>query len=511
MKELAYTTDLSYESEHKLKTSVSGWIKYGILGLVVVIPIVIFAFAPIRCWGTAIFAYVNCLLYAAFALHFIKKGTLGFLIPVISSGLLLMGTSVPIIYFSIFYPDSVYRTLAGEISYFAGGVKYQLAIFLFLLVYSVSMCLFLRNEKLIPQHPTMVSKYIGYISFALFVLISCLHMYAVTVFGSKTPSLYFTGGGDWAYRLYNHFRALLFAVGVVITRLSWTVKMVLVVFLMLVVAFYSLLSARGGALWPIVSVLGGMFLFSEAKTRTKIILFLVCIMALPWYVLIGNTVRIVLYRARQRSIEERISAMKEWKSVVKRVPVGVNFFGRTFFTAGNLIVACSPAQYPYKHFSPTGYAKEVVISMVPGPVMRFTGLGVSITKMQYTGTWMLRDYGMFVTETTSIETSTIGSLWMLGGYIPVLIGGFFLALIHSLVAWIIRRAWVQNPDKGVFYFSVCFNPIFWSHSLDLIAIWRTVILHLVFAYFGFKLISPFLKMFYVGMKKRHEELALGMY
>jgi hypothetical protein len=40
----------------------------------------------------------------------------------------------------------------------------------------------------------------------------------------------------------------------------------------------------------------------------------------------------------------------------------------------------------------------------------------------------------------------------------------------------------------------------------LIALWRTVVLQLVFAYFGFKLISPFLKIGYAAIAEQYEEL-----
>jgi len=512
MKELAYTTNLSYESEHKLKTNTSGWIKYSILGLAAVIPVIVFAFAPSRCWGAAIFAYINCLLYVVFAVHFISKGTLGYLIPVISPVWMIVGSCVGIIYFAVFYPDAIYSTLAGDVSYFAGGIRYQLAIFLFLLVYFVSMNRFLRNESVIPQHPLMVSKYIGYVSLALSVLITCFHIFAVIVHGSEV-GMFQSGEGGWGYRLHYYFKSLWFVVGVVFLRLSRVVKMIIMVFLTIVLAFYSLLSSRTPAVLPIASMFCGLFLFSEMKGRTKIILLLVCVAALPWFVLIGNTVRILrgVSGGKYEDIGYRLAAFKEWRYVAERLPVGINFFGRMFFVSGNIIVAYTPSQYPYKHFSPIECAKETVVSMLPGPVQKFTGIVLDMTKTQYTGSWVLRDYGIYVSETTSTEVSMIGTLWMLGGYIPVLIGGFLLAMIHSFVAWIIRRTWVQNPDKGIFYFSVFFYGILWSFNWDLIVLWRTTILQFVFAYFGFKLISPFLRIGYAAMEEQYKESTLGRY
>jgi len=491
--------ELEYQAEEVYSLRDSGsyggvaWLKYVMWGLVFASPVLIGFFAASNRLAVALFAYVNCLLYGVFAIHFIKNGSLGCLIPLIAPVWLILGNCVGIIYFSFFYPDAVYTTMAGEISYFAGGIRYQLAIFIFLLAYFVSMSWLLRNDGVILQHPSMVSKYVGYLSIAFAVPIICLHM--LTMAATLTNFI-----GVWGHRLYNYYVTLLFVAGVVIVRLSRVVKTALVVFLAIVLVFYSMGSSRAWAIFPIASLISGLFFFSEVKARTKVILLVSGIVVLPWFMLISNVTRLVLGGAGHfEDLPYIWSTLKDWKQITKHVPADVTFFGRMFFPAGNVIVAYSPTQYPYRHFSAAGYAKEALVCMLPLPVQKFTGIMLDEREAQYTGWWMLLQYDIFVSESTSVPPSTIGNLWMFGGYIPVFIGGFLLALIHSFIAWIVRSGWRRSPDRGVFYFSVFYFIIFWSLNWDLIHIWRTIVLQFIAAYVGFKLISPFLKIGYASM------------
>ena len=95
-----------------------------------------------------------------------------------------------------------------------------------------------------------------------------------------------------------------------------------------------------------------------------------------------------------------------------------------FFTAGNVIVAHTPSMHPYRYPSPVKYAKELAIYMLPDQLIRrLTGITDPITKLSvlletdYTGTWLLRDWGMDVTPTSAVGVSTIGHFWMLGGFL----------------------------------------------------------------------------------------------
>ncbi len=462
---------------------------------------VIMLFADRSRFSIAVAAYVNCLLYSIFAVHFAKKGTLSALIPLIFPLWLVVGTSLGIIYFSIFIPDGAYRTLSGESSYFAGGVKLQAVIFLFLSIYLGTMAWFLRNDTPMLQQPSMLTKYIGYSSMCILVPTFSLHILSLI---TNLPD--FVEG--WVLRLYYYFQSLLFVIGAVVTKLSKTVKIWICVFFGVTGLFYTLGNSRAWVLLPIVTFACGIFLFSELKNRTKVILLATIIFWIPWLLMVTNTIRYLgggggVYQ----DLGYRWQTLKDWKYAVGRESVGASFFGRMYFTAGNNIVAYCPSVYPYKRFVFSRYMQEATISTLPGPVIRVflrTQSVVSKEGFNYTGGWLLRDYDMSVTETSAIPPSIIGHFWTLGGFVYVAIGGFAVALIHRFMAWVIQRAWMKNPDKGIFYFSVLFYCVLWGTNWDLINLWRHVIWHLVFAYFGFQIISPLLRTGYASMAEHFD-------
>ena len=85
-----------YDIEENIAPSKSMWPRY-ILLAVGIIGIGGVAFTPIYLWPTVFMAYINCMLYAFFASHFLKKGTLSALIPVISPIWMILGSCVVVI------------------------------------------------------------------------------------------------------------------------------------------------------------------------------------------------------------------------------------------------------------------------------------------------------------------------------------------------------------------------------------------------------------------------------
>jgi len=79
-------------------------------------------------------------------------------------------------------------------------------------------------------------------------------------------------------------------------------------------------------------------------------------------------------------------------------------------------------------------------------------------------------------------------------------------LMHGLVAWRVRRAWQQRPDKGLFYFAVFITMIIWSLNRDLIYHWRDTFYHMVFAFVAYQCAKPVLQLLYTGMPmERYEQ------
>jgi hypothetical protein len=483
-----------------IASHVPHWLKHVIWAAIIIIPAIIGATVRSDRIGVCFLAYLNCLLYALFGIHFLKKGTLGNLIPLLAPSYLIIGSCVGLIYFGVFIPDAMYETLGGNVSYFAGGVRYQLAIFGFLLVYFLIMLRLLRSEDGVPQSPAMCTKYIAYLTLAIYVPVMLIGI--VDRVASLGPI------GIWGNRLLGYYLSLLFVVGALFGKMSKSSKIFLIVFLGGTIVFFTLGVARGFAMKPVFPVVCGILLFSEVKNRTKLIFMAVTVVLLPLYMMVGNTIRLLTHTGAgaYRDFSQHLEVLKDWRQATQKRSPGVNFFGRMFLTAGNVIVADSPSRVPYLGFNPVGYFREATIYLLPGPVIEAI-LHSSVSEGQigeffgakYTGKWRLLDYGIYVSPTQSVETSTIGACWMLGGFPYVIAGGCVLALIHGFTAWRIRRAWIENPDKGLFYFAIFFHSVYWTFNTDLILLWRNIIWMLIFAYFGYRIIFPFLRSFYAGM------------
>jgi len=496
-----------YDIEENIAPSQSMWPRY-IYVVGIILAIAGIALTPIYLWAVVFMAYTNCILYTFFAIHFLKKGTLNSLIPVVAPLWMVVGSCLGVIYFATFFPFESYEAGGGYIGFLDGGVRYQMAIFIFMLVYFITMAWFLRKEKTLGQHPSKVSKYIGLLSLAIGAPI--LFLMAALKLVDLPPFL-----SEWTNRLFVYYQSVLFVTGIVINRLSKTIKIWLVVLLGSIALLYLLRGSRGQALVPAVSLLTAILFFSEVKTRTKLILVASLLIIIPWYMILGTAVRSLLGpgAAHSQTLGERWSAIKEWKSVATGKPVFGELFGRTFFTAGNLIVAYTPSEYPYRQFSLGKYIKEFAIYMMPEPLIRRVikldpGRLSIVLNTEYTGTTVLLEYGIFISEETSVEVSTIGNFWMLGGYKAVFIGGFLVALLHGIVACGIRRAWLKNPDKGAFYFGVQFFLFLYAMNYDFIYMCRSTLMLFIFAFVGYKLISPLLQNSYARMAAARQEKML---
>lgn len=488
--------EVYFEEAESPLLRISKWAKYIAVLFGIILPGTILLLAPGYRYGVSLFAYLNCIIYGCFMVYFLKKGTLGALIPVLTLMWVIVGSCLGIIFFAMLYPDETYPTPGGSVSFFAGGIRYQFSITLFMLSYFICMGFFLHKENSIIQHPRMVSRKICTISIYLVV-------FAVTaqIVLAFLPVPMFLG--LWVGRLFVRYQSLLFVAGVGIAGLSMFRKMWLTFFLGIMVIFFAVKNARAMAMIPVLAFFCGLFFFSELKNRTKLNLALVTIVAMPLFLIISNTSRVILGPgSSEASIEQRAETFKHWKSVLKESDVTSSFFGRMYFTAGNTIVAYTPSLYEYRYFSPIKYSKEFLIYMFPDQFIRRV-LGISdrtrklsiVMQTYYTGTWLLKDYGMEVSETSSVEVSTIGHFWMLGGYFPVFLGGIALAFVHSIIAWIIRRAWIKNPDRAVFYFAILVYAIIWTTNWDFIQICRNLLWGTIYAIVAYYLLKPFLRNF----------------
>jgi hypothetical protein len=428
-----------------------------------------------------ILAWLNCTVYMFFAMHFLRQRTLGCLIPVITPILMIAGSCLGVLYFAIFQPDATYSTLLETLSFLSGGAKFQLTILVFMLSYLIPLVYLLKPERLVVQSPQFCTRYIAHWTIIVYGLAMTL---SVLVQFFTVPGI-IKWFGDGLLLYCNGF---MFVAGSLYKLLSKKFKIIMFSIMAAIFVLFTLANSRGKAIAPIMFLVLGYTLFCDAKLKSKIMLVGIFAAALPVYIIIGNTTRELLGTVGFEELTTRIAAMREWRYAAEKArnPM-TQMFGRFFFSGGNVIVMSTPSQHPYLDFSLGRFTLETLESLLPGAL---------IYHPYYRGTVILTEYGLNVTEKTSIEVSIIGNLWLLGGYVPVIIGGFAVALLHSFVAWRIRRTWVRDPDKAMFYFIVFVQAFLNNFQLDFISNFRHMMWRLAFAFVAFKIISPFLKVSY---------------
>ena len=220
------------------------------------------------------------------------------------------------------------------------------------------------------------------------------------------------------------------------------------------VLFYTVGNARGLAIFSVAFFSLGFLMFSDYTMKTKIILVTCLFIFFPIYVTIGNTTRELLGGVGYKEgFAYRLKILGQWKSVAKKKSAMAFTFGRLFFTGGHAIISQTPSEHPYRHFRPYPFIKESLESLLPGAL---------VYNPYYRGTGILLNYNFnIVPGKTSVEVSMIGSLWSMGGWLPVIFGGIAMGFIHGVLIKLVQRSWRTSEMKAYIYISI-FSGFFCS-------------------------------------------------
>jgi hypothetical protein len=444
------------------------WINWLLVFFTVIVPAIIFVAVPLSLLAICLLAYINCLIIGFSTSRFLRKGTPASMVPVFFIPYLLLAWPVAIIYFAIFHPyDAYYKTIDKTPSYFDAGIRVQLCVLLFFIGYYSVMFYMLRNEERPMESSIQNPKRLA--AMVWFLGMGVISFNAISKVVALPGFVVYLADGFFKY-LYG----FLFTVGVLIKNISVTARVATISLLSLAVLFYTIGNARFAAVTIVLFFVAGVLFFSGISRKTKVILAVSLVLAFPTYVVIGNTTRTLLGTIGFEDFWYRFQVLKEWRTVKAQTSTAEAFFGRLFFTGGHQIISQTPSEHPYLHFSPVNYAKEVIVSLLPGRFFYY--------RHYYQGSDILPEYGINVTETSSVEVSLIGNFWLLGGYMPVFIGGIALGLMHGLIVWLLRKSWAVSGTKTFIYFSIFAPSILWSPNPDIISASRDMVYRLMLAW-----------------------------
>lgn len=402
----------------------------------------------------ALIAYSNLTLISAAAVYFVRQRTLQGLIPVLFLAWFAMGWPLPTIYFATMFPTEAYHPFADEREILFGAAWVQTVGLVFLVIYLTTVRLFLGHHR--PWTHSVANerteRLVG--SVVLWIVMAAITLHAFSQVVPLPGTLMYVASGS-----YNYLHGLMLMVGVLFLRLNVETRLRALLFMALAAAFYLIGNARGLAVLPATLFVVGLIFLSDISQRYKTWAIIAACAGLPLALVIGNTTRVLLGSIGFQDIGTRLSALGEWQEVLSRTPVLVSTFHRLFFVGGHSIIAYTPEYFPYLNFSWTDYGWELVTRLLPGKLFYAPF---------YSDNERLQAYGFLISDESSFPMSLLGSLYLLGGLVPVALGAVAFGIFHSLLGRLIGLASRRTSYLGLFVFSMVASTLIWSQNVDLI-------------------------------------------
>ena len=419
-----------------------------------VVPILIAAATPEKHLGGALLAYTNIVVFLIVAVYFIRQRTLQGLIPVIYLAWLIAAWPLASIYFAIECPTYSYTTMAEEREFLYGDDWLQLVTLAFLVSYLTTFAVFRGRHAPWSVGNGELKTDQRVVSIILWIVISAITVHAVSKLLPLPDLLQYIANGSYLY-----LHGLMLMVGVLFLRLPLQTRWRAIVFMAIVAGFYTLGNARGQAAAPTALFLLGLIFLSNLDHRWKVWIVTIGCLCFPLALVFSNTTRLVTGTIGFQDLASRVKALEQWQQVLSSTPILASTFGRLFFVGGHTIVTMSPERFPYIDFSWSSYIWELLTRMMPRK---------AVFESYYSANpnLILGQYDFLITEDTSVAVSLIGSLYMLGGIIAVMIGGVGIGLLHSGLARLIGNLAARSKYLALFVFAMISSNLLWGQNID---------------------------------------------
>jgi hypothetical protein len=457
----------NFIAERPLPVRVSQrWFTTPLVAALIILPVSILFFAPVVHRLGMLLAYGNILIIGLAMVYFVRQRTFEASLPILFLTWLVASWPISSIYFGFFDPDAAYITVhETREPLLDGNLQLQAVTMVFVLAYLMPVILLNRSRNsAIPSFSSRNPATNRFLYLATALTIFAYGCGAVTRLTSETGSIviYVMLG----VFLYSY--AIPLIVGVLSPKTSYTSQIWVFGFLGATSLLFIMFNHRFFAIAPWAMILFGYLFFGESSARKKLTLLAIGVVAFPLVLVIGDTVRTLSKgKYQELSKEERHEFLNRWDEWLSHGSVLSRTFSRLFSPSGHAIITRTPDEVPYLEFDAARFAGEFfTVVFVPN---RF------YYDPFYSTTFHLNDYDHRVTEKTSEELTLPGSLWMLGGLIPVILGAIAAGLLHSGVMVWIKRAARKSPYQGLFYLAMIAGPIMFGFNLDIISHTRALV------------------------------------
>lgn len=456
------------------------WLIWPTVALVVLLPIAIVSGARTADLPGLLLAYLNVLIIITAMIYFLSRRTFEDVLPVVFLIWPLMSFPLATIYFGLSNPDVWYvTTLDHHRPLLGNNFRVQSVMLLFVTSYIFTVLLVRPRGSKLPTFSVQnrATKRLVYVVACAAMISFAGGLYA------RIAENYGSGLGYVLAGLFNYLFAIPIIFGVLFPKIPKTAKIGVLTFFGVTSPAYLLYHSRLNLVGPWVMMAFGLLLFSEWPRRKKITLALVSLFAFPLLMIIGEVTRGMKASV---SMQERTETMGgRWQDVFANSSFIGSTMSRFFSTGGHSIITMSPEEVPYLEFDPVRYFGEMAISaVVPGRIW---------ADYFYSTTYHLNGYGLRVTTSTSVELSLPGSLWMLGGWIPIFLGGIWVGLLDGCLMHWLRSATRKSSYQGLFYLAMIIGTVLWSFNWDPITLTRGLLRNAFFAWLLWNLVvRPYL-------------------
>jgi hypothetical protein len=397
--------------------------------------------------------------------------------PVIGSlSLIVLSWPLTTIYFAFAFPQGSYETLAGRVQFLDEAILLNVAVIVFVVGFGLGLAPFLRGKN----RERFVDRGLSATQMTLVERGAALAGLAAVTGGWAGNLLLVQGNLLFVANASRNFLSgFVFVYGYRWHMLGRAKRWAVAAVLLIGALVNTIANARGLALSPIAFVVAGYLLAPTTSRKVRIVLIVAIAVILPIYAVVGNQTRMALSSIGFEDFRQRAYVLAEAvksSNVVKEQGGFLNdSASRAFSTGGHALILAHWHKTSLADLDVPRYISESLDTVLP----MFASSQPNPVSRVYTGSAILKEYGFYISDKSSVDVSIIGSLCRAGGPVLVFIGGILVGFGHviliSLLKRGMRRAW------GVPFAGIALSLSLTVVNLDLIQLSRSFLWTLIYS------------------------------
>lgn len=451
------------------------WLTTPLIILAVILPFMILFFVPSEYLISTMLAYVNCWLLGLATCYLASRRTVEAMLPLLGLPMFWAGWPLGNLYFAMFNRNIAMANLINRspILFLQDNLRIQLICLVYFSIYLPIVCYVARRKGPLPR-PYIANE----TRFATAAVVGIMLMMGPMLLGIAT-------GNETNYvlsGLFKYGQGLLFIAGVLYPAMSHHTRLVLFTFLGAGLILTTMTSDRGIVAFPVIAAIAGALLLSSLPRRKKMIVAMTIGIGLPFFVLIGQITRDVFGKKGAVDLSAQWQVVKNWRDYQGTATPLDSLFARAHWTGGHSLVSETPEYLPYLNFNFFDYGLEAAASLLP---QRF------YYRPYFSGNWILKDYGHLIYEGSSVEVSTLGNAWVMGGYPTVVFCAILMGLMHAAFMLMLRRMWNRSYLKALTILGVLSSLMLICPGWDAIMHFRGLVWYTAFGWLFYQIMRIF--------------------